>query len=104
MKVTKSLAELQKEHVVMQLECIDRMYLNAYVPQLTSEGGIAAFCRGYLGYRYASTKQVVAMTELFVREIRTFIACEGLELVRFKKGERKDDVMQKQLRRFKKSG
>ncbi len=32
MKVTKSLAELQKEHVVMQLECIDRMYLNAYVP------------------------------------------------------------------------
>jgi hypothetical protein len=25
------------------------MYLNAYVPQLTTEGGIAAFCRGYLG-------------------------------------------------------
>ncbi len=23
------------------------MYLNAYVPQLTSEGGIEAFCRGY---------------------------------------------------------
>jgi hypothetical protein len=36
MKVTKSLAELQKDHVVMELECIDRMYLNAYVPQLSS--------------------------------------------------------------------
>jgi hypothetical protein len=104
MNANPTLAQLQSEHVVLELECIDRMYLNAYVPQLTSEGGIAAFCRGYLGYRYASTKQVVAMTEAFVREIRTFIAREGLELVRFKKGERKDEVMQKQLRRFKKSG
>jgi hypothetical protein len=24
--------------------------------RLTSEGGITAFCRGYLGYRFASTK------------------------------------------------
>jgi hypothetical protein len=37
MKVTHSLAQLQKEHVVLELECIDRMYLNAYVPKLTSE-------------------------------------------------------------------
>src|SRR5947207_3238816 len=100
MKVTKSLAELQKEHVVMQLECIDRMYLNAYVPQLTSEAGIAAFCRGYLGHRFASTKQAVAMTETFVKSIRAFIESEGVELVHFKKGQRKDDVLQAKLRRF----
>src|SRR5436190_2107579 len=100
MKVTKSLAELQKEHVVMQLECIDRMYLNAYVPQLTSEAGIAAFCRGYLGHRFASTKQAVAMSETFVKSIRAFIESEGVELVHFKKGQRKDDVLQAKLRRF----
>src|SRR5246127_2744923 len=39
MKLSKSVAELQREHVVLELECIDRMYLNAYVPQLTSEPG-----------------------------------------------------------------
>jgi hypothetical protein len=39
MKLSKSVAELQREHVVLELECIDRMYLNAYVPQLTSEAG-----------------------------------------------------------------
>ena len=39
MKLSKSVAELQREHVVMELECIDRMYLNAYVPQLTTEAG-----------------------------------------------------------------
>ena len=30
MKVTHSLAQLQQEHVVLELECIDRMYLSAY--------------------------------------------------------------------------
>jgi hypothetical protein len=100
MKVTHSLAELQQDHVVLELECIDRMYLNAYVPKLTSEGGIAAFCRGYLGHRFASTKQAVAMTEAFVKAIHAFIQEEHLELVRFQKGQRKDAVLQKKLRNF----
>ena len=102
MNVTYSLAQLQKEHVVLELECIDRMYLNAYVPQLTSEAGIAAFCRGYLGHRFASTKQAVAMTKAFVKSIEAFIQREGMELVRFKKGQRKDEVLQAKLRHFKK--
>jgi hypothetical protein len=29
----------------MELECIDRMYLNTYVPQLTTEAGVASFER-----------------------------------------------------------
>jgi DNA-binding HxlR family transcriptional regulator len=102
MKITHRLAQLQQEHVVMELEGIDRMYLNAYVPQLTSERGIAAFCRGYLGHRFASTKQAVAMTEAFVKSIQAFVREEGLELVRFQKGQRKDDIMKARLRRFKK--
>jgi hypothetical protein len=40
------------------------MYLNAYVPQLTSEAGVAGFVRGHLGYRFASTKQVAQMPRL----------------------------------------
>ena len=36
MKIAPSVAELQGENVVLELECIDRMYLNAYVPKLTS--------------------------------------------------------------------
>jgi len=100
MKITHSLAQLQKEHVVMELECIDRMYLNAYVPLLTSEAGIAYFFRGHLGHRFASTKQAVAKTQAFVKSIEAFIQREGLELVRFKKGQRKDDLLQERRRRF----
>jgi hypothetical protein len=51
MSLPSSVAQLQRDHVVMELECIDRMYLNAYIPKLTTEGGIASVFRGYLGQR-----------------------------------------------------
>ena len=102
MKLSKSVAELQREHVVLELECIDRMYLNAYVPQLTSEAGVAGFVRGHLGYRFASTKQVAEMTDAFVESIMQFGLDYKIDLIRFKKGQRKDDVMQARLRAFKK--
>jgi hypothetical protein len=102
MKLSKSVAELQREHVVLELECIDRMYLNAYVPQLTSEAGVAGFVRGHLGYRFASTKQVAEMTEAFVQSIMQFGLDHQIDLVRFKKGQRKDNVMRARLHAFKK--
>ena len=77
----------------MELESIDRMYLNAYVPQLTTEAGVAGFVRGYLGHRFASTKQVAEMTESFVESIMQFALDHQIDLVRFQKGQRKDDVM-----------
>jgi hypothetical protein len=100
MKLSKSVAELQREHVVLELDCIDRMYLNAYVPQLTTEAGVASFVRGYLGHRFASTKAVAQMTESFVESIMQFGLDHKIDLVRFKKGQRKDAIMQARLRAF----
>ena len=82
MELSKSVAELQREHVVLELECIDRMYLNAYVPQLTSEAGVAGFVREHLGYRFASTKQLAEMTEAFVQSIMQFGLDHKIDLVR----------------------
>jgi hypothetical protein len=56
-----------------------------------------------LGHRFASTKQAVAITETFIKSIRAFLENEGLELVRFQKGQRKDAVFQKKLRHFNKA-
>jgi hypothetical protein len=96
----KTVAELQQKSVVMELECIDRMYLNAYVPKLTSDAGVASFVREHLGYRFASTKQVAEITESFVERIHQFALDEQIPVVRFEKGQRKDDVMKEHLRRF----
>lgn len=98
--VTPSVAELQRKHVVLELECLDRMYLNAYVPKLTSAAGVAGFFRGYLGHRFASTKDAAAMTDRFVTAIRDFLQRHDVPLVRFHKGQRKDEVFQQRLQRF----
>ena len=100
MKMRPNVAELQREKVVMELEGIDRMYLNAYVPQLTTGAGVAGFVRFHLGYRFASTKQVCEMTERFVKRIRKFAERERIEVVHFEKGQRKDSVMQERLSHF----
>jgi len=89
MNLKPSVAELRKEHMVMELESSDRMYLNAYVPQLTTEAGVAGFVRGYLGHRFASTKQAAEMSESFVESIMQFSLDYKIDLVRFQKGQRK---------------
>jgi hypothetical protein len=100
MTLPANVAELQRENVTFELECIDRMYLNLYVPQLTSAPGVAAYFRHYKGQRFASTKDAAAMTERFRRAILSFAEEEGIEILRFQKGQRKDDLMQQRLRKF----
>src|SRR5215468_2128302 len=51
---------------------------------------------------FASTKQVAQMTDTFVASIMQFALDHHIDLVRFEKGQRKDDVMQRRLRAFKK--
>jgi hypothetical protein len=63
----------------------------------TSEAGVAGFLRGHLGHCFASTKQVAEMTEAFVESIMQFGLDHKIDLIRFQKGQRKDDVMQGQL-------
>ena len=101
MTLPKNVAELQGENVVFELECIDRMYLNLYVPQLASAPGVAAYFRGYKGHRFASTKEAVAMSEGFRRQVLNFAERKATPIIRFEKGMRKDDVMHKRLRKFK---
>ena len=37
-----NVAELIREHVTLDVKCVDRLYLNGYVPRLQSEGGVVA--------------------------------------------------------------
>ena len=100
MSVARSVADVLRDHVVLELEAIDRMYLNVYVPHLQTARAVVGYLQVHRGQRFASTTAVVPMSEAFVRNIEQFVADEGIDLVSFAKGERKDDVTQKYLRRF----
>src|ERR1700760_1847068 len=98
--VRKKVAEILTNHVTFELEAIDRMYLNAYVPSLQTGGGVVYFLKTQLGVRVPSTVMVAPMTDRFVHAIEHFVATEGVDLVTFEKGQRKDDVAQEYLATF----
>ena len=91
MTVTRSVSDVLDDHVVFEVESIDRMYLNVWQPRLAYGGGVAGFFVGHRGYHYASTALMDPMTKAFVAGIHGFVAARGLELVSFAKGQRKDD-------------
>ncbi|TAJ20381.1 MAG: hypothetical protein EPO65_03930 [Dehalococcoidia bacterium] len=100
MTVARSAADVLREHVTFELECIDRMYLNAYVPFLQTPQGVAWLLREQLGHRFPSTALLAPITESFVRRIKEFVERDGVPLVDFEKHQRKDDVTQRLLRDF----
>jgi hypothetical protein len=92
--VSKNVAEILHDHVTFELEAIDRMYLNAYVPSLQTGAGFVYFLKTQLGVRVPSTVMVAPMTERFVTTIERFVEAEQVDLVTFERGQRKDDVAQ----------
>ena len=92
MTLPRSAAEVLADHVLFEIEAIDRMYLNLYQPRLQHGAGIAAFFVGHRGHRFASSALMAPMTAAFTADIEHFVAARGVDLVRFTRGQRKDDV------------
>ncbi len=100
MKVARSVAEVLSEHTTLALECVDRMYLNVYVPLLQRAAGAAYFFRKMRGAAVPSSALMGPMTRRFVGAIESFAARDGIEVVRFRRGQRKDECTQKRLREW----
>jgi hypothetical protein len=98
--IRKSVAEILDHHVTFELDAIDRMYLNGYVPSLQSGGGVVYFMKEHLGARVPSTAMVAPLSQRFVEAIEHFATTQGVDVVTFKKGHRKDDVAHQYLAAF----
>ena len=72
MKVARSVAEILSEHTTLALECIDRLYLNVYVPVLQRAAGAAYFFRTIRGCSVPSSALMAPMTQRFVAAIKRY--------------------------------
>src|SRR6516225_6140292 len=102
MSIPQSVSEILDHHVTFQLECIDRMYLNVYVPMLQCESGVAKFFRFHRGHQFASSALMDPITKAFLASMGQFSKEHQIPMVPFQKGQRKDDVMKAHLARFEK--
>ncbi|OJY38859.1 hypothetical protein [Pseudonocardia sp. 73-21] len=100
MTLPRSAADVLTDHVVFEVECIDRMYLNVYVPGLQYAAGLVAFVHRQLDLPIASTAPLGKITDGFVAGMHRFARDQRVPWVDFVKGQRTDDIAHEHLARF----
>lgn len=93
-----NIPELLSGHVTLEVECLDRLYLNGYLGKLATAGGLVTFLREPLGKPIPSPVVRGQVTERFREAVRTQAERESIPIYPFDHQERKDDVAH-QMRR-----
>jgi len=92
MVIVANVNDLLRDHVSLEVECIDRLYLNGYVPRLQTSGSLVRFLMEHLGQPIPSPALLGHVTHRFVREVKEFARQRGIPMVKFKHDERKDAI------------
>ncbi|MGB8963087.1 MAG: hypothetical protein WCC38_14165 [Pseudonocardiaceae bacterium] len=100
MTLPRTVSDVVAEHVSFEVACIDRMYLNVYVPGLQYAAGLVAYVHQQLGLPIASTAPLAKITERFSAAMHRFAGDQEVPWVDFARGQRKDDVMAEHLAEF----
>ena len=82
-----NVAELIKDHVLLTVECVDRLYLNAYVPGLQVGGQVNQFCR-HLGQPIGSPAVIEKVGNRFRRDVDAYAKTHGVPVLHLAKPDR----------------
>lgn len=92
--------DLLRQHVALDIECMDRIYLNGYVPNLQVPGQLVNFLMHHRGNAIPSPALLRQMGDAFVRSVQTFAEQNDIPIIHFERGARKDDVAAEQRKSF----
>lgn len=85
-------AMLLRDHVTLTCRCVDRIFLQAYVPRLQSVGMVCQFLRWQRGYPIPSSAAFGKIGEAFAAQVHKFARQNGIPVRHFAKGEKKEEV------------
>ena len=91
-------------HVGLDVECLDRIYLNGYVPNLQVGGQVVSFMTAHLGNPIPSPAIMEKIGTAFRTAVDRFAADNKIAVVRFGKDDRKIEVMRPYLARQARTG
>jgi hypothetical protein len=90
-------ATLLRDHVTLQYRAIDRIFLQAYVPKLQAVGQVCTFLRWQRNFKIPSSAAFGQIGDAYVKAIYRFAEQHQIPVVKFKKGQKKEDVAQPYL-------
>jgi hypothetical protein len=85
-------------HVKLNLECLDRMHFNEYVPNLQVSGQVVLFLR-HRGFPIPSPTCMQQIGDTFRRAVDSFVRSNAISVVKLKAADRNIDLMRPHLQR-----
>src|SRR4051794_8446066 len=87
-----NIPELLDGHVTLEVECVDRLYLNGYIGALATPGGLVTFMRVQLGKPIPSPVVLGQVSEKFRESVKAQAERERIPVYQFQHKERKDEI------------
>src|SRR3954451_16416186 len=87
-----TIPELLDGNVTLEVECLDRLYLNGYIGRLATGAGLGVFRREQLGKPVASPVVLGQISEKFRETVKTLAQQDSIPVYQFRHKERKDDI------------
>jgi hypothetical protein len=97
-----TIKEILTNKIALDIECVDRVYLNGYVKHLQLPGGLITFIREQMGFPIPSPIVLPPFTRAFRTRVEEYAKEQGIHIVDFAKGEDKDEKAHLQLAKFEK--
>lgn len=90
--MSPTVGEILAEHVDLVVSCVDRIYINGYVPKLQTSGQLVYFLGEHLGNQVASPALLGQLGDRHRAQVQRFVDSHRIPIVHFRRGQRKDDV------------
>ena len=87
-----SAAEVLRDRTGLDVTCLDRIYLNGYVPNLQVSGQVSVFMRSHLGFKFPSPAILEKRGNLFRQAVERYAQMNQIPMIQFDKDQRKQDV------------
>jgi hypothetical protein len=91
--------EVLDGHTALDIQCLDRIYLNVYVPRLQTSAQVVAFLTSHLGFPFPSPALFNQIGQRFRRAVASYAETNDIPWVQFDKDDDKLAVMRAHLDR-----
>jgi hypothetical protein len=103
MKRPVTLTDILDGHVVLDISCLDRIYLNGYVPRLQTSGQVVGFLH-HRGFPIPSPAALGKNGDAFRQAMQRYAEANGIPWIKFGKDDRKLDVIRPYLEAAERDG
>jgi len=92
-RMTPNIESIIRDHVTLTVRCLDRIYLQGYMPKLQTSGGLCYFLRDHLGHPIPSPALFRPMHDRFVQATQAYAIDHAVPLIAFEPRQDKDALV-----------